>query len=107
MSRYCQIDPRTVCAFTLWVACLTFLAVLPGKAAAQCEQREFAKLTASDAVSIAAFVYSVTVSGNFVVVGTTYNNSTTGAAYVYRFNGTTRMRSTSSPYRIAGQFIRG
>ncbi len=46
------------------------------------------KLTASDAEDLDEFGFSVDVSGNVVIVGARMENDR-GAAYVFRFNGTT------------------
>ncbi|MBL1218387.1 MAG: hypothetical protein D8M59_12935 [Planctomycetes bacterium] len=48
-----------------------------------------AKLLASDGVPEDRFGISVSVSGDVLIVGANYDDSRTGAAYVYRFNGTT------------------
>lgn len=47
------------------------------------------KLTASDAATNDSFGYSVTISGDIMVIGANSKNSGTGAAYVFIRNGTT------------------
>ena len=48
-----------------------------------------AELTASDGAANGLFGWSVAVSGPTAVIGTPYNNSDTGAAYVFARSGTT------------------
>jgi hypothetical protein len=47
------------------------------------------KLTAGDAVAGDYFGWSASVSGDTVIVGTPYDDSSRGSAYVYRWNGST------------------
>ena len=47
---------------------------------------EVAKLTVSDATNYDYFGESVSVSGDYAVVGTSYKNSNRGAAYVYKID---------------------
>ncbi len=53
-------------------------------ALAQCE---FDKLTASDGAMFDWFGWSVAISGDTAVIGAFYDDSGTGSAYVFRFNG--------------------
>jgi hypothetical protein len=68
------------------------------------------KLTASDATPFAYFGYSVSVSGNIVMVGAesaAVDNDTTGAAYIFgsqptlQFNG---VPASGNPVNYTAQF---
>jgi|GEM_PF-1346552 len=48
-----------------------------------------AEMTASDGTFFDNFGYSVSISGNAVIVGAQENNNSTGAAYIYTRSGTT------------------
>jgi len=54
------------------------------------------KIVASDRATIDQFGESVSISGNYAIVGAHNKNSGTGAAYIYTYNGT----SWGSEYKI-------
>ena len=60
-----------------------------------------AKLTASDGSANDHFGYSVAISGNVIVVGSIYNNIW-GAAYVYRYNGSSWIQETKFQVTMSG-----
>ena len=52
------------------------------------------KITADDGASGDYFGHSVSIDGNYAIVGAKYGNNVTGSAYIYHFNGTTWSQQT-------------
>lgn len=73
-------------AFILILGICTVV-IRSSEAAAQCSDTEESKLTASDGAAWDQFGTSVSVDGTVAIAGANGDDSVTGSAYVYRFNG--------------------